>query len=765
MGYYRTMQGNEGFLPVRSNMNKSWTERLKGNRDTGIIAFLFLLSFALHIVTAARTVTFSDAGDFLMAIKTVGNCHSPGYPLYLMTAKLFTFVFPFGPLPFRVSVYSGLMATLTCCLLYWVVLRIFHSRLGGVVCALAFCFSYTFWYETLIPETYALDAFLTILLIAIILRWERLIREGLTSSADNTLALFAFCYGLALANRFSVLFLLPAFALFAIDTDWRQVLAPRNMARMAVFFALGLLPYLYEPAAAFRGPAYNFGDPSTIKLWFQHMTFFNLRGGLFQYPLQRLPGRFLRFFAYLNTEFPYFAWLGYLGLLASFLKRAKKYVLFLLLLFLLALLPILTYRQIESVLRAHFYYPAYLIFSIWIGAGASLIAGLVGRLYRRVDRLVATVATLTAALVLLAFPAGSALVHYGKVDKSSYTYARDMAKRMLEETEESGIILVKADNVVIPCLYMQVVEGIGTRVTVLHPGITRIPGFDNLGTTTYLPEGFIDSAGEGYLSRQTPEKKERVPLYTTDPTFASRKWEPVFLGYLIGLYPKEGPVGQTKETDLSEIAWRGTAWEGIDSDAREAVLLPEAFKANVDVWSGKYRAASRRYRNMTECFQRDMYVPTLYSCGSMSSIYDIWGQVLNRMGEFEATTRYIPRAKRINPDFFSLSLAIAYKEVGKLDLALEEVNTLLSFNSEDFDALAEKGKILIRQKIYNDALKALGKAALFKDDPEVEFLGGLATTRLGMKSDAERWFKAAMNHDPDGRWGKLAKKELERLQR
>ena len=168
---------------------------------------LFLLSFLLHALTAARTVTFSDSGDFLMAISTVGNCHGPGYPLYLMTVKMFSLLFPFSSLAFRVSLYSGIMASITTCLIYWIVYRMSLSRLGGAVGALAYCFSFTFWHQTVIPETYSITTFLTAALIVFALSWERKLEEGRKTSADNTLALFALFFGLALSNHFITIYL------------------------------------------------------------------------------------------------------------------------------------------------------------------------------------------------------------------------------------------------------------------------------------------------------------------------------------------------------------------------------------------------------------------------------------------------------------------------------------------------------------------------------------------------------------------------------
>src|SRR5659263_464819 len=79
-----------------THVTRSWARR---RADAVVLVTLFITSISLHVATAARTITFSDAGDYLMAIKTVGNCHGPGYPLFVMSAKVFSWIFPFGSFP------------------------------------------------------------------------------------------------------------------------------------------------------------------------------------------------------------------------------------------------------------------------------------------------------------------------------------------------------------------------------------------------------------------------------------------------------------------------------------------------------------------------------------------------------------------------------------------------------------------------------------------------------------------------------------------
>lgn len=746
-----------------SGFPSEWALYLKNRSDLLIIIFLFVLTLAFHISTAARTVTFSDAGDFLMGISTVGNVHSPGYPLYLMTAKLFCWFIPIGSLAFRASLYSGLFAALTTCLVYWIVFRMAHSRLAGVVAGLAYAFSYTFWYQSVIPETYSLNAFFIALMIVLALRWERLLKQGRDESADNTLCVFALVFGLALSNHFSIIFLLPAFIFFALDTNWRHALAPRNLLRMAAFLALGLLPYVYEPAAAFRGPAYNYGDPSTPLRWYHHFTVYYLRGGLFNYPYRFVPGRLFRYFATLATEFPYFWWLGGLGFLTSFRKRSKKYPLFLFLLFLLTLLPAITYLQSEPVLRAHFYYESYLIFAIWMGMGTACLVNLCRLAASRADRLLEYGALALVGLLVALCPLCALAAHYDKVDKSGYFYARDMAAVMLETTERDSVIVVDEDNVIFPCMYMQVVEKLRPDVRVVSVTGAGVPGFQGGDLLAYTPPGYSAKAQESNLAQLITRNYRRLPIYSTVTSFVNFEWNQYWLGFLARVYPK----GTTPPKPPSEGGKRlpGTGGSGFkDSDARWAVSLPRALNAVVLFAKLDYKAAERIYRLIIPKFQRDIYVPTLYGCGSFSELYELWGQALNLQGDFKGTARHLPGALAIDPDFRSLALARAYAADGDYANAIKEFDKYLAFQPDDAAAKADLGETYTMLKEYPRAASLLRESIKGNPgDSRAHLLYGRVLFLQGDEAGARSEFEAVMRMDPSGPLGGYAREYLRQL--
>ena len=80
--------------------------------DWTLAGFLFLLSLGLYIRTLAPGVLPGDSAEFQVLAHQLGIAHCPGYPIYLLLAKLFTLL-PFGEIAYRVNLFSAFMAALT----------------------------------------------------------------------------------------------------------------------------------------------------------------------------------------------------------------------------------------------------------------------------------------------------------------------------------------------------------------------------------------------------------------------------------------------------------------------------------------------------------------------------------------------------------------------------------------------------------------------------------------------------------------------------
>jgi hypothetical protein len=89
----------------------------KGRRLTvGVFVSLFLFSLSTYLATLAPSITWrhdgADGGDLITAAYTLGIPHPTGYPLYVLLARLFTFL-PWGGIAYRVNLMSAFFAAAT----------------------------------------------------------------------------------------------------------------------------------------------------------------------------------------------------------------------------------------------------------------------------------------------------------------------------------------------------------------------------------------------------------------------------------------------------------------------------------------------------------------------------------------------------------------------------------------------------------------------------------------------------------------------------
>ena len=87
---------------------------------------LFLASLTLYLKTLVPTLYWGDSGEFATTSYFLGIPHQPGYPLYNLLGKLFTYL-PVGNVAFRMNIISALFAALTVMAVYLVVLKIILS--------------------------------------------------------------------------------------------------------------------------------------------------------------------------------------------------------------------------------------------------------------------------------------------------------------------------------------------------------------------------------------------------------------------------------------------------------------------------------------------------------------------------------------------------------------------------------------------------------------------------------------------------------------
>lgn len=184
----------------------------------------FLVAAITYALTAERTASFWDCGEFISASYHLQVVHPPGAPLFLMLGNLFS---QFASTPqgvaFMVNMLSVITSALCVMFTFWTITHFAEKLLAGktlgelerkllvygsgIVGALALTFSDTFWFSAVEAEVYAASSFLSALTFWCILKWEHASEEPL---ANRWLICIAYLLGLGIGVHLLNLLVIPA---------------------------------------------------------------------------------------------------------------------------------------------------------------------------------------------------------------------------------------------------------------------------------------------------------------------------------------------------------------------------------------------------------------------------------------------------------------------------------------------------------------------------------------------------------------------------
>lgn len=219
------------------------------NNITGWI--IFSLSAALYFFTMEPTVSLWDCGEFISAAYKLEVGHPPGAPLYLMIARIFSLIAPDKSyVAMCVNSLSALASSFTVLFLFWTITqlarRIFKEKEAkdmwyvlkivgcGVVGAMSFCFSDSFWFSATEAEVYALSSLFTALVFWCVLKWE----DDHGKYANRWLVLIAFLMGLSIGIHLLNLLAIPAIVMIYY---FRNYSTEKKKTVLALFLSFVLL--------------------------------------------------------------------------------------------------------------------------------------------------------------------------------------------------------------------------------------------------------------------------------------------------------------------------------------------------------------------------------------------------------------------------------------------------------------------------------------------------------------------------------------------
>ncbi|MBS1763925.1 MAG: DUF2723 domain-containing protein [Bacteroidetes bacterium] len=187
----------------------------------GIAAWVFLS-------TIEMTGSFWDCGEFIAAAYKLQIGHPPGAPLFLMMSRIMT-LFAGDNLqmvPIMVNSFSAIASALAVLFTFWTITAIARKLViktndtttgqiltvmaAGVVGALAFTFTDSFWFSAVEGEVYATSQFFTCIVVWAAFKWDQVADE---KHAIRWIILIAYLMGLSIGVHLLNLLCIPALAL------------------------------------------------------------------------------------------------------------------------------------------------------------------------------------------------------------------------------------------------------------------------------------------------------------------------------------------------------------------------------------------------------------------------------------------------------------------------------------------------------------------------------------------------------------------------
>lgn len=434
---------------------------------------LFILSFLLpvYFLTLGRTVGTADTFEFQVVAPQLGIVHPTGYPLYLLLAKLFTFV-PIDSVAWRVNFGTAVFGISAACLLFLFLKSLTGRRLVPVLAAVLLGLSPTFWSQSIQAEVYSLHALVAAAVLVLVqriggwrLEWgaERppVEKEShLIWGAGRNGLLLAFLLGLGLTNHLTTLILLPPVLVTAglkvgLKRRWERPFSLRPALVIAAAFLVPLLLYLYLPL---RWQAVN-GEPMGLARFVDWVA-----GGRFQGALQLTallddPARLGVVARLFTAEWGWVHLLiGLIGLIVL-ARRLWPAALFLSLVWLGFAYYALSYYVPDLSV---FLIPAHLVIAILWGVGVGAAVHLL-----MVNRQPGPLLVYPLLSLLLFFVLQQAITTWTQVDASQSDGGTSWGRAVLEQPlDPSGAIL--ADSVKFPPLYyLQQAEGLRPQMDIV----------------------------------------------------------------------------------------------------------------------------------------------------------------------------------------------------------------------------------------------------------------------------------------------------------
>ena len=221
--------------------------------DTILGWVAFAIAAFTYVSTIEPTASFWDCPEFITTGYKLEIGHPPGAPFFMLTANLFShFASDPSQVARMVNTMSALLSAATILFLFWTITHLVRKLIvkdwseltvakmiaieaSGMVGALIYTWSDTFWFSAVEGEVYAYSSAFTAVVFWLILKWEDHADEP---HADRWLVLIFYMTGLSIGVHLLNLLCLPAIVLVYCYKRFPNVEVKGSLIALLISFVI-----------------------------------------------------------------------------------------------------------------------------------------------------------------------------------------------------------------------------------------------------------------------------------------------------------------------------------------------------------------------------------------------------------------------------------------------------------------------------------------------------------------------------------------------